>query len=436
MAKVRPFRAIRFNPGVIPEIGDVLAPPFDVITTADNQVLQEKNPYNIVRLELGERENVETNESNVYIRSANQFVEWQGDGILIREETPAFYLVKEKYGGTKNPKERIGLFAAVQLEEFENKVILPHEQTAEGPKKDRFQLMTACEASFSPVFGLYRDENGLTKDLREYTNSNLPAFTAKTGTTNYEAWAIGDRITCKQIEESFKDAQVFIADGHHRYETALAYRNSVHTTTGVSTPEPASDFVLMCLVELSDPGMQLLSLHRTIPKLPLKIRTQLWNRIETIFIVGTTSFSPSPDGIDQWVDSLNKEQSPQMVIGVLDNQTKKIYNLYLRPDLPEDLFPTPKIPEISQCNTWVLQNGILDPVLGDEISKVGFVHEVKDVEEAVEDKEVEMIFLVSPITMDLFETIVSNGERLPRKSTYFLPKLATGLFMFSLKEDL
>jgi len=439
MAKVRPFRAIRFNPSKIPEIGDVLAPPFDVITTADNKVLQEKHPHNIVRLELGERENVETNESNVYIRSANQLFEWQDQGILIREKTPAFYLVKEKYGGTKNAKERIGIFAAVQLEEFANKVVLPHEQTAEGPKKDRFQLMTTCEASFSPVFGLYRDEKGLIENLLEYGNAHPPAFTAKTGTANYEAWVIEEEHFCNQIEDSFKDAQIFIADGHHRYETALAYRDSVQNPTGApekTTPQSASEFVLMCLVELSDPGMQLLSLHRVIPKLSLKSRKEIWNRIETIFSVESTSFSPSYDGINQWLDSNNKEQSPQMVIGVLDNQTKTIYSLCLHSPLADNLLPSPKIPEFSQCNTWVLQNGILDPILGEDISKVGFVHEPKDVDEAVGNKEVEMIFLVSPIAMDLFETIVSHGERLPRKSTYFLPKLATGLFMYSLKDDL
>ena len=104
--------------------------------------------------------------------------------------------------------------------------------------------------------------------------------------------------------------------------------------------------------------------------------------------------------------------------------------------LTEGLLPSPKIPEFSQCNTWVLQNGILDPILGEEISKVGFVHEPNDIDEAVGNKEVEMIFLVSPLAMDLFETIISHGERLPRKSTYFLPKLATGLFMYSLKEEI
>ena len=439
MAKVRPFRAIRFNPDKFPEIGDVLSPPFDVITKSDNQTLQKKNRHNIVRLELGEREDVETEESNVYIRSANQFLEWQEKQILIREEMPAFYLVKEKYGDPPNYKERIELFAAVRLEEFENKVIFPHEQTAEGPKLDRFQLMKSCEASFSPIFGLYRDDWGLTKNLREYANTHSPEFTAQTGTAIYEAWVIRELVTCKTIEENFEGAPIFIADGHHRYETALAYRNSLQSPNGSSernAPESASESVLMCLVELSDPGMQLLSLHRAIPKLSPKVRWEIWNRIEKVFRVESTSFSPSAEGINQWLDTLENRNSTQMIIGVLDNQTKTIYNLSLRTPLQEGLFPSPKIPAFLQCNTWVLQNGIFDPILGEQISKIRFVHESKDIEAVVGDEEVEMIFLVPPIPMDLFETIVAHGERLPRKSTYFLPKLATGLFVYSLKAEL
>ena len=439
MAKVRRFRAIRFNPDKIREIGDVLSPPFDVITNSDNRSLQERNPHNIVRLELGEREDVETEASNVYTRSANQFLQWQAQQILIREKIPAFYLVKEKYGGPHNYKERIGLFAAVQLEEFDNKIILPHEQTAEGPKMDRFQLMKSCEASFSPVFGLYRDDWGLTENLRDYANTHSPEFTAQTGTVIYEAWVIQEQLTCKQIEENFNGAPIFIADGHHRYETALAYRNSLQSPNGFqegNAQESASGFVLMCLVGLSDPGMQLLSLHRTIPKLSAKVRREIWDRIEKVFSIQSTSYSPSNEGINKWMDSVESETFTQMIIGVLDKQTKTIYNLTLRTPLQEGLFPSPEIPAVLQCNTWVLQNGILDPILGEQISKIKFVHESNDIEEAVGDEEVEMIFLVSPIPMDLFETIVAHGERLPRKSTYFLPKLATGLFMYSLKEYL
>ena len=439
MAIIRPFRAIRYNPKAIPEIGDVLSPPFDVITESDNQILQEKNPHNIVRLELGKREEVESEDSNVYLRCANQFLQWQEQQVLIRDEIPAFYLVREKYGEIEFSNERTGLFAAVKLEEFTNEVILPHEQTAEGPKRDRLQLMKSCEASFSPILGLYRDGWGLIDKFNGYMNSQSPDFTAKTGTAIYEAWLIKEQIISEQIEENFRGAPIFIADGHHRYETALNYRDFLRTSNGISGSdniEFASDFILMCLVEISDPGMQMLSLHRVIPKLSPRIRTLIWEKLEEVFTIEPTPLTPSSQGINQWLQETERIQSSKMVIGVLDNQTKNFYNLSLRVNLPDSYFPSSKIPALRQCNTWILQNGILEPTLGEDISKVEFVHEPKEVEKAIVNEEVEMIFLVSPISMDLFEVIVSHGERLPRKSTYFFPKLATGLFMYNLKGEL
>ena len=427
MADVRPFRGLRYDPGTVGDLGDMVCPPFDTISPQLQLSLYDRSPYNVVRLELGEALGSDTPGSNRYTRAAATLAQWMDDGILARDDGPAYYLLRHSFSHRGRDFARLELIACVRLEGYERGVVLPHERTRERDKQDRLDLMSACHANFSPVMCLYRDEERSLSRLLERSMSEPPQadFTDAAG-QGYRAWRLLNGETVSQVAELFSRRALYIADGHHRYETALAYKDlAAPSTAGSSAQGRASDFIMMGLIAFQDPGLMVLPYHRVIGGLDTDKRALVRERLDELFQVEPL-LGPTKATTERLCDEVEVRGAVTLAIGLLqDTPGQGPEMLVLRPEVDSESWGP-----LGRSEAWVLEEKVLKPALGDEASRlVDYVHEADEAERRITAGECQMAFLLKPFPLDLFRTLVDLGERLPPKSTFFYPKLPTGLVM-------
>lgn len=274
MAEIIPFRGLRYNRQKAENMAALVTPPYDVIDTRAQDKYYDADPHNIIRLEYGKIYPSDGASDNRYTRAASDFLQWRQEKILVPESAPALYLHEHEFYFDGEKRIRTGLICAVKLEPYESGVILPHEETIPKHKADRLALMQSCRANFSPIFGLYADrEEKIEKLLRSSTGSGGKENSEGTGAPELEftdenghrhrMWVITDPAVIRAVQDFMSGHRIIIADGHHRYETALAYRNERRQTENNPRPQPY-DYVMMTLVNLFDPGLVVLPTHRLI----------------------------------------------------------------------------------------------------------------------------------------------------------------------------
>ena len=262
MATIKPFKGIRYNPALVENLSAVITPPYDVIDRAAQNRYYAQSPYNIIRLEYGVIRPGDDGHDNRYSRAAATLQRWLADQIVIVEETPVFYIYEQSFTFEGKKHLRTGIAAALKLEPYRSKVVLPHEETHSRPKSDRLALLRYCRANFSPIFGLFPDPGAEVKSM--FARAKLQPPLLDITDENGERHLLRAVRETAQIEQFIKliGAQpVFIADGHHRYETALSY------AAEPGAPLPGGQFVLAFLFSLEDPGMLILPTHRLTGRL-------------------------------------------------------------------------------------------------------------------------------------------------------------------------
>jgi uncharacterized protein (DUF1015 family) len=367
MAEVRPFRALRYDPAAVEELSRVLCPPYDVISPQDREELCRRSPFNVVRLEFGRPEPGDDGAANVYTRAAALLRRWQEQGVVGQDRAPAYYLTSEEYQSAFRGRRRVGLFAAVRLEEYARRVILPHEQTRPGPKEDRLRLMQACHAVFSPIMALYRDPGGLRPLLQHLMGQGPPEVAASEGPIRYGLWALRDADAVQEVRQAFAPLPLYLVDGHHRYETALTYRDARRSQAQAHPPAaPAYDFALACLIDLQDSGFQLLSFHRLIHGLEPGQLQALWQRTRELFDVQQVRRSPgtSEPVLGEFLRELEALAPEAPTFGMVDAATGWLYRLTLRSDLPVGAIPPAATPQLRECEIWLLHRALLEPIVG------------------------------------------------------------------------
>ena len=425
MADVRPFRGLRYAPGVVGDVGQAICPPYDVIDPAHQAALYGRSPYNAVRLELGAAEPGDEETTNVYTRAAETLRTWQESRALDRAAKPTFYLMDEEYEARGALRRRRVLLAAVRLEEFDGGAVLPHEFTRPGPKEDRLRLMQACAANLSPLMALYRDSGGVVSLLDAQAQARPPDIAAQAEGITYRVWALDDPATVGELQRLLAPLPLYMADGHHRYETALVYRD-MRRGEGTQA-DPGYDYVLMGLVELSDPGLDLLGYHRLVCGLASEAMEGLRSRMRELFVE-----EPGPEGggtaaLGALLRALDAKEKARPSYGLVDAATGRLSTLVLREDLPAESLPSAAVPSLRQCDTWLLHEALLKPVLGSGLEQVSYAHDLEEVAGRTATGECGLAFLLRPMDLDVFEAVVLGGERLPPKSTFFMPKLPSGL---------
>ncbi len=433
MADIRAFRAYRYDLGKVGALSDVVAPPYDVIDTALQQTLYNASPYNAIRLELTKDEPGDATADEKYARAARSLREWVNEGVLQQDTARGLYVYEQEFEAEGKTYTRRGFFARVRLEPFGTGRIFPHEQTLAGPKADRLKLYTATGFNLSPVFGLYPDDGGeVMAKLDAFTLRN-PPLVAKDhlGVTN-RLWLVTDSATVSAVTGLMGPKPVFIADGHHRYETGLKYLEEQKAAGEVPNDDAPQNFVLMMLVGMSDPGLIILPTHRLVSGLPPLTADQLEAAIGDHFDV----IDRSADAAACW-DAVQMDGG-QHVLGfgtVADNKwaVARLKNPAVMDELAPDQSADWRNLAVSILHKLVLDKLVAGKVGGTPACK--YVHLIREVTDAVAANGCQLACLVPPATMGHVESIAGNREKMPPKSTYFYPKLLTGMVFNTLKKD-
>jgi uncharacterized protein (DUF1015 family) len=434
MADINAFRAFRYELGRVGALSDVVAPPYDVIDAGLQQALYDRSPFNVIRLILNKERPGDNEADNRYTRAAGHLRDWQSDGVLVKDSARSLYVYHQDFEVEGKRFTRKGFMARVRLERFGEGRIYPHEETMPGPKADRLKLFRATAMNLSQVFGLFPDEDSAVQEqLDDAVGRALPLEgTDHLGVVS-RLWPVTNQQVVSQVTGLLGPKPIFIADGHHRYETALRYLEERREAGDVPDATAAPNFVLMMLVSMSDPGLVILPTHRLISGLPALTAEQLrlvlephfelmhmghgdaaaretWEHIQMDGGQNLLGFGTVADGIWQTA----RFRTPGLMAGLAKEHSEAWRSL-----------------AVSILHVAVL--GQLLPAAYPAQPVCRYVHLLAEVTAATAARQCQLAVLVPPASMQHVEQIAGSLEKMPAKSTYFYPKLLSGLVFNSLR---
>ncbi len=281
MAEISPFLGIRYNQEIVKDLASVICPPYDIISPEQQRAYHQRGEYNIIRLEHGLEFPKDTKTNNKNSRASATFNQWLKDRVLLVDHVPSFYIHEHSFAYQNVRRRRLGLMACVRLEPWESRIILPHENTVPGIKSDRLDLMQACAANFSPLLDLYEDPGQKIAKLLALQMSHKPVIDFTEAGETHRLWIANEPEFIQRISHFLASKPIYIADGHHRYETALAYQNRRQQETSFSTGNEAFNLVLMTLVSFSDLGLIVLPVHRLVRGISSETIAQFRDQLQT-----------------------------------------------------------------------------------------------------------------------------------------------------------
>ena len=429
MAEIKPFKGMRYNTFLAGKIGELCCPPYDIISEEERLGYIAENEYNVIRLELPKEG------GDVYKTAGEVLNMWMNTGVLVHEIKPAVYIYEEEFNAYNKRSSVKGIIVRVKVEEFSKGVILPHEFTLSKAKADRFNLMKATNCNFSQIYALYMDEEHTTLKTIDRLSDRKPdqKFTDNDHVT-HKLWIITDEKVIEKLVNDFADRKLYIADGHHRYETALNYRNYCREN-GISKEGDPQDYQMMYLVDMQHPGLVVFPTHRMVRDLESFDKDEVLKGCEEYFDI--KKFTS--------VGNINSELSKQY------KQGKKAFGFYcgkgewyllVLKDIEVMADVLPDLSEASQqLDVSVLHSLILEKTMG--IDKENMANQInltytKFFEEAimkVDKGEFQCSFILNPTRVTEIRDVAAAGEKMPQKSTYFYPKMITGMVMNDLNES-
>lgn len=431
MPNIQPFEGLRYNLAQIGSLSDVVAPPYDVIDPALQDALYEKHPNNVVRLILNKMLPTDDEQNNRYTRSVRELKNWKEEGVLQKDSKPAIYVYHEIFTVGDKEYTRKGFMCGCEAVPFGEGMVFPHEITMSGPKLDRLMLTTACKTNFSQIFGLYPDEKNEVQNLLEEATLNLTPLEATDHLgVVHRMWVVDDAEVVGKVVEMMGPKPIFIADGHHRYETACNYRKQVREQGLLTTDHPANHVLMVC-VAMEDPGLIVLPTHRLFRNVKSFSQEDLFALLGDSFAISTVGEGPSA-AAKAW--TMIEMQNNQGVMALYTGKDRK-WSLIRQTEAGRakmDEVAADRQPEWRALGVAILHRLVIDKLLGLEgHDKPKYVHEVAEVVENLENRadEFPLAALVSPATVAQIQELSLVRERMPAKSTYFYPKLITG-FVF------
>ena len=424
MVDIVPFKGLLFNQKKTGPAEQVTAPPYDVISPQLQDALYEKSPFNVVRLILEKQYSEDDHKNNRYTRSFATFTQWIEDEILVKDEKPGFYVYSQEYASEGQSVCRVGFFTRVRTEDFSSGNICPHEFTLAKAKQDRMNLMKACRANFSPIFGLFSDSSGEVDARLNQAMKGEPFAVVEENEILNKAWRLEDEETLAFIKERFRDKKIFIADGHHRYETALNY----HKETGNGVGDSA--YVMMFLTNLEAQSLSIYPIHRLV-KSPIPFHeVDFMRQVANYFHVEPLDEEAGKDEIRK---ALNSAFEGDIVFCVYLGQgrgyfmkVKEKCNMLplLAADEPEDL----QVLDVAQLHTVVLKTILkIDTKHPNNQQYVTYKVDVTEAISRVDSGEFDLVFFMNATRVDQVRNLAEKGIRLPQKATFFYPKLLSGL---------
>jgi uncharacterized protein (DUF1015 family) len=442
MATVTPFKGIRYNPDTIGNSADVATPPYDVISPEEQRSFYNRHPNNVIRLILNPGKPTDTASDNPHTRSAACFRQWMDQGILIKEKQPALYLKAIGYPHGGETYTRYGLIAQVGLEPFEKRIILPHEKTFSKVRSERLELMKATHCNYCPIFSLYPDESGILDTLIEAVGQSAPCIDFTDDSNHrHRLWRILDPAVHRQVTESMKDKRLFIADGHHRYETALEFRDYLKASDPSFDAAHPANHVLMYLSSMSDPGLIILPAHRLIKAVGPEDLQRAIGDARTYFDVVEFPFAPEDRKIAErnFIQALGNEKDRQC-IGIYGHKAPVFHLLKLKTSVMEKLFGEELDVSLQSLDVTVLTRLVFMKILGfdqqrlDDATLIGYASEAGNALQSIDSGAYDVAFILNPTRIEQVQEVARKGLVMPRKSTYFYPKVKSGLVMRALGE--
>ncbi len=440
MATVLPFAALHYNSQAVP-LSEVIAPPYDVLSSADQDALYQRHPANIVRLILNRETPYDTDTANRYARAAEFLAQAREQNVIVQDDAPAFYEYLQQFPHPLHPEQQVvrtTLFVALQLEPYENGVVLPHEETISKAKTDRLNLMRATHANPEPIYGLYQDlDNSLVKQLRMARKTAPPLLEAEysgpgaAGTERHLLYAHHSAETVEAVQRFFEQKRIWIADGHHRYETALNYQREQRAARSGAEGALPCDSILIGLSAFEEPGLVVLPTHRMVKNIAPALLEEMEQKLA------------------QWFDVRHVTHEEARAWIAQPSADSRRFAILRSADALALTLKTPALPKEIECGNqreaWraldvsILQILVLDNTLGiawQELAhtpNIGYTRDDAAAQAAVQGGEYQLACLLqNPAVTDIRE-VAADGDKMPQKSTYFYPKLYSGILLRTLQ---
>lgn len=447
MANVQPLQGIRYNGKKVGDLSRVVTPPYDVISPEAQANYYAQSPYNVIRLELGQEYADDTSLNNRYTRAATTFAEWRLDGVLQQETLPGYYLYQQRFTYNNQNYTRTSLLARVWLEPWSKRVVLPHEHTLAKAKRDRLQLLHACATNLSPIMCLYDDPQGrIRRLLGTYTAQAEVRITDK-GNEGHILHPISDEQVISSIVDFFLQRQLYIADGHHRYETALQYRDEIREQRHELLDTDAANFVLMALIDLDDPGILVLPTHRLLFNLnPQTLQGLTSENLARYFTVQTLGDNQASEALlAQLAQAGNLGSDLSRPSGTVEidlsrpslilSTAGQNWLLSINEQGRQRMQASGHSAAWNNLDVAVAHTLIIEDMLGLNAqdmtagTNIRYMRDAEPALQAVQSGEAQAAILLNATRVRQMCDVAAADDRMPQKSTYFYPKLVTGLVM-------
>jgi uncharacterized protein (DUF1015 family) len=409
MAEIIPFKGFLYDVSKV-SIEDVLAPPYDIITPEGRESLYTKSPYNIVRIDFGKEEPGDNETENKYTRAKRCLDVWINDGILIRSDKPSFYAYEVIYTIQDVRKRLRGFLCLVKLEELGNGSVYPHECTHSEPKQDRLNLLKACGASTSPIFSLYKSSADGISDILSRITLTRPYLQAPDLSGNlHRLWQIDHAEEIEIVRQELADKPIFIADGHHRYETSLDYAREMSAKKISLSNGKLYDYTLTFLADMMDEGITILPTHRLIKEIPGDIDGMLSKYFEIETIADDFDIRRRLSGRKNAFGFFKKREKVWHILTYRGRNLSEVH------------------PDLRETDVIILHEMIFKKILMN--AEIGYEMDIAKALDQVNDGEYAAAFFLNPTQVKDVEKSALSSMRMPPKSTYFYPKLLTGLVL-------
>lgn len=448
MAKVVSFRGLRFDVEKIDRMEDVVTPPYDVVDAKSQAALLEKNPYNMIQLDLTKNADDEVTDER-YEKARDHFQSWQDQGVLARDAEPAIYLYYVDYTLSNGKKFiRKGLVALVELAEFEKGIVKPHEKTFRGVTEDRLRLTEACQAQFSQVFSLYSDEKGAVISALEGTVSGDPLYAVEDQDgCLHRLWAVTDEKILSQVASEFTEKSLYIADGHHRYNTALQMRDLMAKKHGKVAADSPYNFIMMYLCPMEDPGLSVLPTHRLVRYPGQTSVDELLDKVAEHFYIKEIGLGTREMLVGEVLSVMDDQPAQDTVLGMYEPESDRCFLLTLKEGVMAQVIGPELPPSLQDLDVVVLSDLVVERCLGlchEKCGNEALITYYSDPDEAL-DEAVKLsaastdmspiLFLMNGTPVAQVKKIADENLVMPHKSTYFYPKVLTGLVLNTLATD-
>jgi uncharacterized protein (DUF1015 family) len=437
MPKIQAFRGLRYNLAQVGSLSNCIAPPYDVVDAQLQEHLYGLSPFNFLRLELNRREDQDQDENAIYQRAARIYRSWRSEGIFQTEPDPAIYVYHQEFEIAGKKLTRRGFMARVRLERFGEGKIYPHEQTHAKAKDDRLRLTRATQANLSQIFGLYPDPDNAIQEILEQKITSVHGLEATDHLgVVHRMWPVSDVKTIQQVMALIDEKEMFVADGHHRYETACNYRDELNAQSPLPDTHPAN-FVLTMLVSMSDPGLVVLPTHRLLSGVNPLTTAELHEKLSPYFDCEIVGSGPESTG-SVWAEMDRLDE--QLIMAIYSKASGEWTRISAKQEAADRMaaISSDHSPQWQELGVAVLHRLVFEDLLGiKNAPNPTYVHLVQEVIDGLQGKlegnlDYPLAAMVMPATLDYIRDISLNQERMPAKSTYFYPKLVSGLVVHPL----